>query len=284
MAYINYEIPKNAQEEQHMIPYRFFNLLYIVSFFTVTLFAVSITTHGAKAQQQELPKKFVNYIISHEDYVTSIVQKADTINKESAIRCENVQSRERLTPDLLSDVLFETREDIARRLQEKHLNEGNEEPMPVEELKPLVEKEYKTQSPKIGQWIEHVRQNGCEDLRQLNILAVAIPGEKPKLYGMNNGTTITDPYLQNLAEEKTIEATKLADFDCNTDEEAIIVDTVMEGFYNEDKTQLSHNNQGLGWQERWVTSTCNRRLDIMIQFIPNKDGEYDIKTQLYPEK
>lgn len=225
----------------------------------ITLFlASSVISNHARAD--EMDPHFVEFILQNESYVLSINEKAAEINETSAISCDSVEDRERLVPEIISPIEFQK----------------------IEKNKNYTQIERQKMSfPASGTWIEHIRQNGCPILKQLNVLAVALPGKVPELLSLNNGTTITDPFLQDKTEALVIETAKIAELECPGKKEVFIVDTAFEGFFDQAQQTLLRDNQNYGWQERWVTSMCEQRVDVKVEFLPNKDSGYEIETSLY---
>lgn len=208
----------------------------------------------------DLPPEFLQFILNDEAYIQAVNEKAKEINDTSTIQCTTVSDRERLVPDIVSDVTFLFPEEGKQYTQQER-----------QEMK----------YPLSGQWIEHVRQNNCDVMKQLNILATALPATPPTLLSLNSGTTITDPYLQNKTEADVMVTAKIAEIDCAGAKEVHVVDTAFEGYYDQSYTNLLLENQGYGWQERWITSVCNQRVDVKIKFTPTSDNDINLEATLY---
>jgi hypothetical protein len=253
---------------------RMIKTLVISTILSINMLSVSFA--------EEMSPEFSQFILTNQSYINLLNEKAEEINAKSAITCTTLANRERLVPDILFPISFEPIVDTTAL-------EAMDSPTPVTGEAVMSEEEKKAETeknaafPTGGQWIEHIRQNGCAVPRQLNILAVALPGKEPKLFGMNSGTTIADPFLQDKAQPIVNETVKAAELECKVVEEAVIADTLLEGYIDQTGSSLVRENMNNGWQERWITSTCGQRVDVRVQFIPSKKEDYLIRAYLYQE-
>lgn len=251
-----------------------FKTLALTAILSVNMVSASLAT--------EMTPEFSQFILSNQSYINLLNEKAEEINNKNVIACTTLEGRERLIPDILFPISFEP-------ITDTDALEAMDEPTPIVGDSAMSEEEKEAQEkanaayPTGGQWIEHIRQNGCTVPRQLNILAVALPGKPPKLFGMNSGTTIADPFLQDKAQPIVNETVKAAELECKVIEEAVIADTVLEGYIDQTGSSLVRENMNNGWQERWITSTCGQRVDVRVQFIPSKKEDYLIRAYLYQQ-
>ena len=241
-----------------------------------------ITFLASSTYATELTPAFKRFILKNESYVKSIVQKAHQINNTSPLTCRTVHKRQRLIPDILSKAVFESEESIIKRIQDSFADA--EEKPDMDEIITLAEQERLKAIPLKGQWVEHIEQTGCQHIKQINILAVAVPDSLPRLFGMHNGTTITDRGLQDLTELEIKKSAKKEFRNCSTENAIAIDDTELKGFFDHTRSVLGKTNEGYGWEERWSAMVCSKTIDFQIKFYPRENKAYKIIVQPYDDK
>lgn len=233
----------------------------------ITGFFMVIAVFTASFAHAQLNEQMQRFLTENEEYMQALASYTQELYTQSPIQCETLERRERLIPDILSRVVFPEEPEQAQ-------NDGSTPEK--EEEKPLF--------PQRGQWIEHIRQRGCDIPSQINVLAVALPERVPQFFPMKNGTTRTDPLLQQTVEQKAREFAMLGVEDCITSQAAPILDTRFEGYFDtEQGYNLIKDNAGFGWQERWILLVCDTVVETKIHILPDEEnpGDYKVLAGLY---
>tara|TARA_Y100001001_G_C7985079_1_gene300866 strand:+ start:840 stop:1622 length:783 start_codon:yes stop_codon:yes gene_type:complete len=237
---------------------RYYHMLKIVC-------SLALSVPFATTAHAQLDEKMQRFLTNNQDYVQALGAYTQGVYEQSPIQCDTLEGRDRLVPDILSRVVFPDKE-----VQRQNASSGDSN--------------KKNTFPQRGQWIEHIRQRGCDIPSQINVLAVALPNRVPQFFPMKNGTTRTDPLLQQRVEEKAREFAVLGVDDCVTSRAAPILDTRFEGYFdNEQGYNLVKDDTGFGWQERWTLLACDTVVETKIHILPDDEnpGDYKVLAGLY---
>lgn len=132
--------------------------------------------------------------------------------------------------------------------------------------------------PSVGQWTEHVVITGCNENRQVNMLAVAQPDDKmPFLFATLPGTTRNDPASQQ--DTKRLAISSIRKYDPKCAAEPKILNTFLVGYRAQDG-KLTTQDSGQGWYEQWRFAYCNSIYPAQLAFLPKPGGGYEIRVQV----
>jgi hypothetical protein len=125
--------------------------------------------------------------------------------------------------------------------------------------------------PETGAWRMHIPVSGCGNDTSLNIVFSAKPGKYINYTVMLPGDTRADTTLQRDAVMYALAGAKLVAKDCETIE---ITNTKFDGFglTKPPSPGPVAAEDSRPWQETWTLDGCGHRLDVPMQFAPDRHG------------
>lgn len=127
--------------------------------------------------------------------------------------------------------------------------------------------------PFAGSWVQSYRLNYCGQERQINILYTADGGNIPESRLMLDGTSLTGLVEQSDGILHAIRASRVNRLDC---ENWKVENTEFLG--------AEANAVNGAWQEKWSTSGCGSKYDVLMSFSPTEGFETQIKAEVTGKK
>jgi hypothetical protein len=195
----------------------------------------------------ETPKALSNYLLNNDAYNIRLKSKQDRLFGLTYVDCERIENTKRVTPKIISQVLF---------------------PREV----------TKASHPSEGQWVDRVIIEGCGQETQFNFLATAYDIDKvPELYPLVNGQTKIDIIFQRNAVNAVMETLKDQKI-CN--DKGFVIGSRLLGYRQVNGGGLAREDQNAGWFEQWVVDACHESHTINLAILPDTTTQYRFVAQV----